>query len=52
MGISTIKEAIVDIKSGKMIINAGIVRIVIREGYRDELAEEMLAEAKIEVIRK
>jgi dCMP deaminase len=36
----------------KMIINAGIVRIVIGEGYRDELAEEMLAEAKIEVIRK
>ena len=36
----------------KMIINAGIVRIVIREGYRDELAEEMLAEAEIEVIRK
>ena len=36
----------------KMIINAGIVRVVIREGYRDELAEEMLAEAEIEVIRK
>jgi dCMP deaminase len=36
----------------KMIINAGIIRIVIGEGYRDDLAEEMLAEAKIEVIRK
>lgn len=29
----------------KMLINAGIKRIVIREGYPDELAEEMLAEA-------
>jgi dCMP deaminase len=35
----------------KMIINAGIVRIVIGDGYRDVLAEEMLAEAHIEVIR-
>jgi len=35
----------------KMIINAGIVRIVITDDYRDPLAEEMLAEAHIEVIR-
>jgi dCMP deaminase len=35
----------------KMIINAGIVRIVIGDDYRDLLAEEMLAEAHIEVIR-
>jgi dCMP deaminase len=35
----------------KMIINAGIVRIVIGDDYRDVLAEEMLAEAHIEVIR-
>ncbi|MBN2438645.1 MAG: cytidine/deoxycytidylate deaminase family protein [Deltaproteobacteria bacterium] len=35
----------------KMIINAGIVRIVVKGDYRDDLAEEMLAEAKIEVIR-
>ena len=36
----------------KMIINAGIVRIVVEGDYRDDLAEEMLAEAKIEVIRQ
>ncbi len=35
----------------KMIINAGIVRIHVRDGYSDELAEEMLEEAEIEVIR-
>lgn len=35
----------------KMIINAGIVRIVVAGYYRDNLAEEMLAEAKIEVTR-
>lgn len=29
----------------KMIINAGITRIVIKEGYPDDLAVEMLAEA-------
>lgn len=36
----------------KMIINAGIRRIVIKEGYSDELAVEMLTEAglKIEMI--
>ncbi len=33
----------------KMIINAGIVRIVIRDGYQDDLAAEMLQEAGIEV---
>jgi dCMP deaminase len=36
----------------KMIINAGIVRIVVGGDYRDPLAEEMLAEAGIEVNRR
>jgi dCMP deaminase len=36
----------------KMIINAGIVRIVVGGDYRDSLAEEMLAEAGIEVVRQ
>jgi dCMP deaminase len=36
----------------KMIINAGIVRIVVGGDYRDPLAEEMLAEADIEVVQK
>lgn len=36
----------------KMIINAGIVRIVVGGDYRDPLAEEMLAEANIEVNRR
>ena len=36
----------------KMIINAGIDRIVIKDDYRDDLAEEMLAEAGIEVTRQ
>jgi dCMP deaminase len=36
----------------KMIINAGIVRIVVGGDYRDSLAEAMLAEAEIEVIRR
>jgi dCMP deaminase len=31
----------------KMIINAGIVRIVIRDGYSDKLATDMLKEADI-----
>lgn len=35
----------------KMIINAGIVHIVVRENYRDDLAEEMLQEAGIKVSR-
>ena len=33
----------------KMIINAGIVRIVIRDGYHDKLAAQMLKEAGISV---
>lgn len=35
----------------KMLINAGIKRIVYDEGYSDELAREMVAEAGIEVVR-
>jgi dCMP deaminase len=34
----------------KMIINAGIKRVVYREGYSDELAREMIREAGIEVV--
>lgn len=34
----------------KMIINAGMKRIVVREGYPDELATEILDEAGIKVI--
>jgi dCMP deaminase len=34
-----------------MIINAGITRIVIRDGYSDKLAAEMLHEAEIDVER-
>ncbi len=34
----------------KMIINAGIRRIVIRDGYSDKLAADMLGEADIEVV--
>ena len=33
----------------KMIINAGIARIIFREGYSDQLSQEMLQEAKVEV---
>ena len=33
----------------KMIINAGIIRIVIRDGYSDKLAADMLKEAGINV---
>ena len=33
----------------KMIINAGIIRIVIRDGYHDKLAAQMLKEAGISV---
>ena len=36
----------------KMLINAGIIRIVVNGDYHDQLSEEMLSEAKIEVIRK
>jgi dCMP deaminase len=35
----------------KMIVNAGIKRIVIREGYPDELAKDILGEAGITVER-
>jgi dCMP deaminase len=35
----------------KMIINAGITRIYYSDGYRDKMAEEMLREAGVEVIR-
>jgi dCMP deaminase len=34
----------------KMIINAGIKRIVVREGYPDELAVKMLDEAGLKVV--
>ena len=33
----------------KMIINAGVARIIIRDGYHDKLAAEMLKEAGISV---
>jgi dCMP deaminase len=36
----------------KMIINAGIVRIVVGGEYRERLAEEMLEEANIDVNRR
>lgn len=35
----------------KMIINAGLKRIVVREGYPDELAVEILDEAGLKVVR-
>lgn len=35
----------------KMIINAGIKRVVFEEGYADELAKEMLQESRIKVER-
>ncbi len=35
----------------KMLINAGIKRIVYEEGYGDDLAREMVAEAGIEICR-
>jgi dCMP deaminase len=35
----------------KMLINAGVEKIVYLEGYPDALADEMLAEAEIEVER-
>lgn len=34
----------------KMIINAGIQRIVVREGYPDELAVEILREAGLRIV--
>ncbi|MGE9896373.1 deoxycytidylate deaminase [Anaerovoracaceae bacterium SGI.195] len=35
----------------KMIINAGITRIVVEQGYPDELATDMLEEAGIKVVK-
>jgi dCMP deaminase len=34
----------------KMIINAGIHKVIYGEGYTDELAREMIAEAAVEVV--
>jgi dCMP deaminase len=34
----------------KMIINAGIKKVIYGEGYADDLAREMIAEAAIEVL--
>ena len=34
----------------KMIINAGISRVIYSEGYADELAREMITEAAVEVV--
>lgn len=34
----------------KMIINAGLSRIVVREGYPDDLAKEILDEAGLEIV--
>ncbi len=33
----------------KMIINAGVTKVVFREGYSDRLSQEMLEEAKVRV---
>lgn len=35
----------------KMIINAGITKVIYGEGYTDELAREMITEAAIEVVQ-
>jgi dCMP deaminase len=35
----------------KMIINAGIIHIYYDEGYDDPLADQMLAEAKVQIVR-
>lgn len=35
----------------KMLINAGVVRVVYEGDYADELAREMLAEARVELVR-
>ncbi|RLB18691.1 MAG: cytidine deaminase [Deltaproteobacteria bacterium] len=35
----------------KMIINAGVARVYYEDGYDDPLADEMLAEANIEMVR-
>lgn len=36
----------------KMCINAGVTRIVYEEGYPDELSDELLKEAGIEIVKK
>jgi len=36
--------------SNKMIINAGITKVIYGEGYADDLAREMIVEAAIDVI--
>ena len=35
----------------KMIINAGIIRIVYQSGYADSISKEMLAEAEVEIVK-
>ena len=35
----------------KMLINAGIAKIIYQEGYEDPLADQMLREAEIELVR-
>lgn len=35
----------------KMLINAGIKKVIYEEGYDDPLADQMLAEADIEIVR-
>lgn len=35
----------------KMLINAGIVRIVYQSGYADSISKEMLAEAQVELVK-
>jgi dCMP deaminase len=39
------------ITCAKMLINAGIKKIIFEEPYPDELAERMLREAKVEIIK-
>jgi len=35
----------------KLLINAGVKKIYYKSGYADEISEEMLSEANIEVIQ-
>ena len=35
----------------KMLINAGVEKIIYKEGYPDKLAEKLIAESKIKVIK-
>jgi dCMP deaminase len=35
----------------KMLINVGVKKIIITDGYPDKLATEMLAEAEVDVVR-